>query len=1096
MKKILSLLIVGSLLTPAFSEGPSIAELQQQAIAQVKAGHYAEAAQLYQRVLESTPDDKDGLKDLMWAQWNAGAVVEAQKTAWHLIKLDGADKSIWSLLGRSYLALGRLDQAKTAYEKVLQISPDNAEALLSLSRITIDLEDLEGAEKILNRLQRAAPSEANNNSRLSGAWKSLALAYMNKNQTDKAIELYKKANELNPEDIKMNLTIARLYSDSRRYADAEALLQIAAGDPSLQQDVFPRLAKIQFQLGKYGDAAATWRKALALSPDNNTYKFQAARAFYFSGNQQEAVEMMQKLLNDDQQKRLALDFLVDDAVARANEEEAADLIETNLLDLKPEDLPRLQRLAGFYQDLKRFNDGLRTIERCRRLNPHNANNLILMADWYSHQGMYKQSIERYLEILRMNPVSVVAFAELATMYAAIGKPRPILKILEPFMKTDSKNPNLLIIKAQALYDAGHPVAAKRVLKKWLNDNTDPILTVLLYHGLTPFNRDPLLAHSVHMSTASFESQMKMLSQNGFTPVSAGEVDAWYKGKLELPRWPVLITFDDGRVDSFQYADPILEKYKLKATCFAIVHYVERNLPGYVNWDELRKYMSTGRWEVQAHGDMGHSSIPIDKEGNKGLFICNRMWLPAENRLESSQEWEERVRADYQRCKRKIFENLGTNPTVFAFPEGNFGQLEVPNFPDAAEQTLQLTKQEFSSCFVQDTYGLNTRTRDPFLLTRVEPSNQWTGDDLLRHISDNNAFSRMRQMLLHWALWENHPREAEFWLQELKKSRASPYTLLAEEADIRASEGKITESKELVKKARTYVHDPIFIEPLDKTADRLGAQYVAGVRGTNDSKRRSSWFVDQSFEFHPHGDLLAVARARHGQFKERDTHFQENGLGLDLGYPVTRYQNLLLQSYKHFYSDDITSRSTLRARVNSFWTTVFGTEAAVGKTPLDTAKAVAAGVYSEYGDLTLSLRPENGWRVKEQGTYSKYTDENKRFASTFELGRTVAPIWILYRLTNDNTRLVSPLYYSPQHLVEHQLGLEIPWRISSDTSLTLQYFPGYGKETGSSGSFVQNADIFFLSQWHGRNFIEVSFDWGETPTFRNESGHVAVGFRFK
>src|SRR5207244_610571 len=120
--------------------------------------------------------------------------------------------------------------------------------------------------------------------------------------------------------------------------------------------------------------------------------------------------------------------------------------------------------------------------------------------------------------------------------------------------------------------------AQKMIRGWVKKNKGPVVPVLLYHGLTPFSRDPLLAYNVHMTVAAFEDQMRAIKHAGYSPITCEQLAAWYQGRGRLPNKPLLITFDDARLDSFRYGDPILAKYGLKATMFAALVNVEGSLP--------------------------------------------------------------------------------------------------------------------------------------------------------------------------------------------------------------------------------------------------------------------------------------------------------------------------------------------------------------------------------------------------------------------------------------------------------------------------------------------------------------------------------------
>ena len=88
----------------------------------------------------------------------------------------------------------------------------------------------------------------------------------------------------------------------------------------------------------------------------------------------------------------------------------------------------------------------------------------------------------------------------------------------------------------------------------------------------------------------------------------------------LPKRPILITFDDGRLDSYRGADKILAEHGFRATMFAIAGYVEEDSPFYLNWDELRRMAKSRRWDVQEHAGIGHIERALRRRRARGAGV--------------------------------------------------------------------------------------------------------------------------------------------------------------------------------------------------------------------------------------------------------------------------------------------------------------------------------------------------------------------------------------------------------------------------------------------------------------------------------------------
>lgn len=106
--------------------------------------------------------------------------------------------------------------------------------------------------------------------------------------------------------------------------------------------------------------------------------------------------------------------------------------------------------------------------------------------------------------------------------------------------------------------------------------------VLAYHKVVPseikekyYKDDPWID-----TTERFEKQMKYLHDMGYTTLSMDEYEEWRNGKKKISLRTVMITIDDGDVETYYEMMPILKKYNLKATYFMIGEKVQETTDKY------------------------------------------------------------------------------------------------------------------------------------------------------------------------------------------------------------------------------------------------------------------------------------------------------------------------------------------------------------------------------------------------------------------------------------------------------------------------------------------------------------------------------------
>ncbi len=107
------------------------------------------------------------------------------------------------------------------------------------------------------------------------------------------------------------------------------------------------------------------------------------------------------------------------------------------------------------------------------------------------------------------------------------------------------------------------------------------VVVLMYHRVTDLAIDPW---QLAVTPEQFEGQLKLLNKK-YRVVSVEELlHHYHRGKIKSKT--VCLTFDDGYLDNYLEAKPLLEKYNCAATFFIATYYIKAQIGFW--WDELLK----------------------------------------------------------------------------------------------------------------------------------------------------------------------------------------------------------------------------------------------------------------------------------------------------------------------------------------------------------------------------------------------------------------------------------------------------------------------------------------------------------------------------
>ena len=98
-------------------------------------------------------------------------------------------------------------------------------------------------------------------------------------------------------------------------------------------------------------------------------------------------------------------------------------------------------------------------------------------------------------------------------------------------------------------------------------------TILMYHAVTDHQNGPWTDPAFSLSKEQFERQIDFLARNRHV-ISLTELTDMIDAGITAPVGTVVITFDDGYLDTLRTAGPILKRYQLPATVFVVSGWVE------------------------------------------------------------------------------------------------------------------------------------------------------------------------------------------------------------------------------------------------------------------------------------------------------------------------------------------------------------------------------------------------------------------------------------------------------------------------------------------------------------------------------------------
>jgi len=180
------------------------------------------------------------------------------------------------------------------------------------------------------------------------------------------------------------------------------------------------------------------------------------------------------------------------------------------------------------------------------------------------------------------------------------------------------------------------------------------IKVLMYHRVVEEPVDEAEDwHAVHVK--KFRKQMEVIDQLNFTPITFEDYSLYLENKLALPKKPIIITFDDGHLDTYEVAIPVLREFNMRAVVFVVG---DRGLKNAI-WDEA----IGGEWLPLMSDE---HILDIRAEGFEiGAHTMSHLMLTELSKTE--------IKEEVLNSKASIEKLLGEEIFSFAYPYGALDQ---------------------------------------------------------------------------------------------------------------------------------------------------------------------------------------------------------------------------------------------------------------------------------------------------------------------------------------------------------------------------------------------------------------------------------------
>lgn len=374
---------------------------------------------------------------------------------------------------------GDLQAARTFYEAVLAMEPDNVDGNFLLGTLSIQAKDYARAEPLLKRTLQLQPNAV-------PVLVNLGLMYQERNDRQQALQYYRAAIRLDPAQVDTLNNLATLLLEGGDMNEASVLLSDARRVAPAHVPTLLNSARVAQSCGDLDGAIHHLRSILERDPGNTAAAKQLVRIYLNRSNLTDADAVLRKVFS----LRVAdaeLYYLQGELHERAGQDAAAVKNYQRALSLR-QDFPDAKfRLAMTYHRSGAPLPAVALLKEAVALRPNFAEALSNLCCVLTELGLYSEAKAAGEQALRADPAYIDAYTNLGVASFMLAEFPQALEYFKHALTLDPSNTHARRA-ISALYQFSNDSCARTLYEALLREwPDDPALhwnwaLLLLRHG--------------------------------------------------------------------------------------------------------------------------------------------------------------------------------------------------------------------------------------------------------------------------------------------------------------------------------------------------------------------------------------------------------------------------------------------------------------------------------------------------------------------------------------------------------------------------------------------------------------------------------------
>ncbi|MCL7489665.1 MAG: tetratricopeptide repeat protein [Desulfobulbaceae bacterium] len=402
----------------------------------IQLGEYSEAEKQYRMVHELDPSDITSLLLLSELHLNQNMLANAAQVLREVLEVDPESYAALVLLARIYLNTARYDDAEEQYNKALELNW-SVDLLMEKADVYRAREEF---DKVVALYREILEKDRNN--------ERAALALVNQllqvDRDEEALDELNKLKERKNLTGRVELSVARLFARLEKYDQAIELLRNSL-EREGAADVRYLLAVILAQAEKYEQALVELQLIGSDEPEFENGVMLQVRVLRYLGRQEEAVELLEKIVTDEQTRSPDLFVMLAALYHVQKKTELGESTFDRAIAAFPENDDLLYDYGLFLETAGRSDEAMSIMQEVIKRQPAHGEALNYVGySWADKNIHLDQALEYIQRAIELKPDNAYIQDSLGWVYYRLGRIEEAREALERAVElSDEEDPAIL-----------------------------------------------------------------------------------------------------------------------------------------------------------------------------------------------------------------------------------------------------------------------------------------------------------------------------------------------------------------------------------------------------------------------------------------------------------------------------------------------------------------------------------------------------------------------------------------------------------------------------------------------------------------------------